>query len=216
MTTTAPSRTRTLPARTMTRTPPSEQRVAAVTAMLDRAQLELHVPREQAVHALALTLGRHRVGSKHAAVVGLALSGRVPDHERPPAGQAIRRLISRGQPAYTRAVRAEVERMAVAAAAHPARITKLIERLTPTAERDGPRAAEVVIRYWRHWNRPPTPTELAHTLGWSTSDAWPMCRRLLEADWLEIHRKQLHPGSRARQAMPPRPVIGADPSSADE
>jgi hypothetical protein len=195
--------TATAPAPPQARQQPDPQRLAVVDGMLDRAQLDLLVPRDQAARALARTFARHPIGQHTAALVGQALTfTRQPEHERPPAEQAVRRLIARGQPAYRRAIQAEAERMAAAAAARPARLGHQVDRLRPVVDRDGHRAAQLVTDHWRQHNRPLSPLQLARELDVPTGDSYALARLLIRAGWLELHHKRLKPGPRARRSTP--------------
>jgi hypothetical protein len=154
--------TATATARTRAKPPPTDRRLAAVDGLLDRGNLDLRVPREWAVKALVLTLERHRVGSKTAALVGAALTAsRGPEHERPLPEQAVRRLISRGQPSYAKAIAGEIGRMEASAAARPGRLARHAERLDGIAATTGPAAAQAVANFWRQYGRAPGPGQIA-------------------------------------------------------
>jgi hypothetical protein len=169
--------------------------------LLRRAHLPCHpeVGWEWQVAMLAKVLHHHDpFASDHGRFLAAALQARTRKERRagprPAAEHAVRYLVTRGEPPWPRAVAAAVERQQ----AHEQARARQQARLTPTADRDGPAAAQAVVDHWRDHDRQPSPYQLGRVLGWPSHDVWALIHLLVEAGWLDLHRGTLRPGHRAR------------------
>jgi hypothetical protein len=183
----------------------ADRRLAASTAMLERAGLELLVPPEQAAKALACAFNKHRIGTPHATLVGEAMTPRHhPESGRPLLERLIRDLVAHGQAPTARALQGAYQRHLAAKAGPANRRSLRRQRITPIAATTGPAAAQAVTNFWRQHGRGPSPCELARQVdGWRSADAWPLCERLIEDGWLAVRHGHLHSGPRALKVITP-------------
>jgi hypothetical protein len=182
--------------------PPDGRSVQRAELLLRRARLQLHpdVPHDQAVAMLAQVLDRHDpFASEHGRLLVAAFRGRTRKERRagprPAAEQAVRDLLACGQAPTPAAVAAAVDQYQ----RHERGLVRKVARLAPTADRDGPSAAQAVVDHWREHGRRPSPAQLGRQLGWPSHDVWAVIHLLVEAGWLALHHGDLRPGPRARQ-----------------
>jgi hypothetical protein len=192
-----------------TKRQPDGRTLHRAEGLLRRGQLhpEPNVDADRIAVMLARVLDRHDpLQSEHGRLLVAALSPRSKRERRagprPPAEAAGRRLLAQGQAPWPKAVAAAAERHEAYRQARGRRA----DRLAPVAARDGPRAAQLVIDFWRERGQPPSPTRLGYGLGWNAHETWALVHQLVNLGWLAVHRGQLHPGPCARRPAPAAPV----------
>lgn len=179
---------------TATTTATGVERAELAGLLLDRSGLGLRrgVDRDQVLAVLAKILDRYRPpDTAHGRLVVNAMLPRSGD--RPAEELAVRRVVAGGRAPTPRAVQGELAQLEERRQAWQARL----DRLRPTAEDLGPRAAAAVEDLWRRRGKAPGPMLLGVWLGWSKADVWPLVRLLVEAGWLDAKDWRLSPGPRA-------------------